>query len=99
VAELELLNKGLNFVHPPTKPLIDDIIVGVESALKLVPYEERISIRARCKKLLESGGNLKKQGCLMLKADKGNAVVILKEEAYKDNMKLMLQEGPYNQIS
>jgi PHD/YefM family antitoxin component YafN of YafNO toxin-antitoxin module len=110
VAEMELLNKGLNYVHPPTKPPIDDIIVGVESALKLVPYEERTSIRARCKKLLERGGNskqrpapadipnLKKQGCLALKADKGNAVVILKEEAYEDSMKLMLQEGPYNQI-
>jgi hypothetical protein len=30
--------------------------------------------------------DLKKQGCLALKADKGNAVEILKEEAYDDSM-------------
>jgi hypothetical protein len=40
-AELGLLNKGLNDVHPPSTPPIDDIIVRVESTLKLVPYEER----------------------------------------------------------
>jgi hypothetical protein len=37
VAELGLPNNVLNYVHLPSTPPIDDIIVGVESALKLVP--------------------------------------------------------------
>jgi hypothetical protein len=41
---------------------------------------------------------LKKQACLALKAEKGNAIVILLD-AYEDSMKLMLQEGLYNLIS
>jgi hypothetical protein len=101
--------KGLNYVHPPNKPPIDDIIVGVESALKLVPCEERTLIRSRCKTHLEHGRSnkkltspvaldLKKQRCLALKVDKGNAVVILKGEAYDDSMNRMLQ-GPYEVVS
>jgi hypothetical protein len=31
-------NKYLNYVHPLSKLAIDDTIVGVESASKLVPY-------------------------------------------------------------
>jgi hypothetical protein len=34
-----------------------------------------------------------------LKADKGNAVVILKEEAYDDIINHMLQEGPYEVVT
>jgi hypothetical protein len=61
VVELRLLNKGLYYVHPPSTPPIDDIIVGVESALKLVSYEERTSIRSRCKTLLEHGCSNERQ--------------------------------------
>jgi hypothetical protein len=37
VAELRLRKKGLNTVQPPSTPPTDDIFVGVELALKLVP--------------------------------------------------------------
>jgi hypothetical protein len=46
-AELGLLNKSLNYVHLPGTLPIADIFVGVERALKLVPYEDRTSIRSR----------------------------------------------------
>jgi hypothetical protein len=107
---LGLLNKGLNYVHLPSTPPIDDIIVGIESALQLVPYEELIYMGSRCQTIFGHGRSnmkltspvapdLKKQGCLALKADKWNAVLLLKEEAYDDNMKSMLQEGPYKVVS
>jgi hypothetical protein len=41
----------LNYVHH---------IFGVESALKLIPYEERTCIRSRCKTLLEHSRRNKK---------------------------------------
>jgi hypothetical protein len=34
--ELRLLNKGLYYVHSLSTPLIDDVIVRVESALNLI---------------------------------------------------------------
>jgi hypothetical protein len=49
--DIGLLNKGLNYVHLPSTPPINDIIET--SALKMVPYEERTSIRSRSIKFLQ----------------------------------------------
>jgi hypothetical protein len=38
---------------------------------------------------------MKKRGCVALKADKGDAIVILREEQYSNNMKDLIEEGPY----
>jgi hypothetical protein len=52
VTELGLLNKGLNYVHLPSTTPMDDIIVGVDSALKLVLNEDSTSIKSCCKYFL-----------------------------------------------
>jgi hypothetical protein len=41
----------------------------------------------------------KEKGCVALKADKGNAIVILKEVSYKQSMEKLLEEGPYVKVN
>jgi hypothetical protein len=38
------------------------------------------------------------KGCIVLKADKGDAIVILTKEQYQNNMGTMLKEGPYELV-
>jgi hypothetical protein len=81
VHNIDVVNLSVAWLGLPSTPPIDDIIVEVDSVLKLVPYEERTSIRSCCKTLLEHGRrnkkqtssvapDLKKQVCLDLKAAK-----------------------------
>jgi hypothetical protein len=106
--ELETLNKDLNYVEPPTTAPLDEIIVGIECPLKSVPFEDRTVVRNACKRLLEREKRnkmkksrtdkvpaMKKRGCVALKADKENAIVILREEQYSNYVKDLIEEGPY----
>jgi hypothetical protein len=109
--EMELLNKGLNFVETPKIPPLEEIIVGVECALRSVPFEERLAVRSLCKVAVKQGmkcnpsphkkneiTSIGRKGCILLKADKGDAIVILTKEQYRNNMNTMLEEGPYELV-
>jgi hypothetical protein len=47
--EMDLHNKGLNFVEPSKIPPLEEIIVGVECALRSLSFEERPAVRSLCK--------------------------------------------------
>jgi hypothetical protein len=92
--ELETLNKGLIYVEPPTTAPLDKIIVGIGCAIKTVFFEDRSVIRNACKRLLKHEKRskmkksitdelpaMKKRGCVALKSDKGDAIVILRESS------------------
>jgi hypothetical protein len=38
------------------------------------------------------------KGCIVLKAEKGDAIVILTQEQFRNNMDTMLEEGPYELV-
>jgi hypothetical protein len=43
--EMKILNNGLKFRPPPKKPLYDEIVVRVESAIKCLNGNEKGSLR------------------------------------------------------
>jgi hypothetical protein len=47
--ELELLNKGMNFINKPQKPPLTNIIAEIETAIKRFPEPEQEIIRQECK--------------------------------------------------
>lgn len=113
-AELELLNKGLNYSTRPEKPPITDLIVDIEVAIKKLPNCDKENVRVTCDRILKNDLILDKRkrnkkscdenktvkllnerNCFLMKADKGNAIVILTKEDYNQRISELIENGPY----
>lgn len=112
--ELDLLNLGLKMSFVPNKLPLEDIIVGIESGIKMIDYQNQDIARKECLNLMKTNANtnnsikkeksfkiiqeLKKKDCFYLKADKGNSIVVLKKKDYIERMKALINTGPYKEL-
>lgn len=112
--ELELLNKGLNYTPKPITPPLLDVVVDVETAIKFQQTGTKQLIRSDVKAQIvkvKSSSNyirsppymdtiksLKDKGCVYVKADKGNALVIMNSDDYENRVKDTIAEGPYKPL-
>ena len=110
-AELNLLNKGLNFNISPgiLKPL--DIIPAVEEALNLLPDGEANVARLQISKVLSNQkpqtSNLSSEekealkslrsdhSIIVTKSDKGNQIVVMNRKDYEQKVEEHIISGPY----
>ena len=109
-----ILEKGLNFSVAPTKIPFEEIITGVEAALHTMNYEEADHIRHKTREILlhakppkpniskgekQALEKLKKnKDIVALKADKGNATVILDTEDYNKKALEILNNRQYKEL-
>jgi hypothetical protein len=108
-SEVTVLSKGLNYAVSPQKVPVTDYIVQTEKACKLLPPQERDSLRlevaATCKSYSPSKPNItrserealynlrKDKTIVILPADKGRATVVLDKEAYVEKVNVMLSDS------
>lgn len=111
--QLTLLNKGLAYAVT-TKPDVEQAIIDVETAIShTIPAQLQETARNITEEVLEVNrgqvkrGNskevkilreLKEKEVYYVKADKGNAVVILDKEDYDNKMNEKITTGPYRQL-
>ena len=98
----------------PRRIQIEDIIVGVETAIRRFPKEEADEIRNETRNILSKAkpppSNLTKEerealqrlskdnNLVILPADKGNATVIMESQDYHNKVVNMLQDGTYTKL-
>jgi hypothetical protein len=112
--EINLLNKGLNFAPKPSKPLLLESVVDVETVLKTKLPQTQSRIREVAKPIIlnakENARNcsnsknqiiesLKAKDVYYLKADKGNSLVILNKTDYDNRMVELINSGSYKRES
>jgi len=100
--ELDILKLGLKMSFVPNKLPLEDIIVGIESGIKMIDYHNQNIARKECLNLMKTNvntNNLKKEKSFKiiqeiknkdwfyLKSDKGNSIVVLKKKDYIKEMK------------
>jgi hypothetical protein len=97
-----LLEKGLNFAIAPRKIPIEDILCSIENSIKNLPDNAKEEIRQDCSVILRRvkppKNNITKEESLalkslnnnknlvVLKADKGGAIVVMNKENYIEKM-------------
>lgn len=112
--EEQFLNKGLNFALPNKTIPVVDIISELEVAISTIPREDQNTVRTASKKILQKCiaterrnkndksaiilRSLKNKDCVYVKADKGNALVILDREDYISRVENLICEGPYVEV-
>ena len=108
---VSVLTKGLNFAVVPTRLPMEDIICGVETAIKKLPAHIAEEIRQDTSAVLRKTKLPKSnitpservalrdlrnnQDIVVLRADKGNATVILNTETYNRKIEELLIEPTY----
>ena len=113
--ELNLLNKGLNFVPSASKDSLDEVIVSVESAIQYLPNSSKGFAREAVRKQISKNvinhkhnsqrktqniiKGLREKECFYLKADKGNKVVILDKQDYFQRVDNLIGDGPYRKLT
>ena len=106
--EESILSKGLNYAVSPQKVPVTDYIVQTEKACRLLPPEDRDSLRSEVVHICRSHKpstpnitraerealvNLKKDdNIIILPADKGRATVIMDKENYVSKVNTMLND-------
>ena len=109
--QLEILNRGLNFMLPPIKTPVQDLVFDVEAAVKYLPESDKFNIRKECKLAIQNRKDtkvnksitadyktikeLKTKNCFYIKADKSNTVVIMDKDEYINKVQDLLNNGPY----
>ena len=109
--ELSLLNKGLKYALPNSGSALEEIVVGVETAIQHLPEASKVFTREACRNQLSKNivsskslksnkehnivKSLRNKDCFYLKADKGNKVVILDKKDYYDKVNNLIDNGPY----
>lgn len=112
--EINLLNKGLNFALPNKETPKKDIIVDTEIAAKYVNYESANLLRAGVKNILSKPKaskitanaktmfgaikSLNEKEVYVMKADKGNGVVVVDRSDYDAAIQQMIDDGPYSEV-
>lgn len=109
-----MLNKGLKFAQKlPLAPL-EEIIVDVESNIQFRSFSDKEKIRSDVKKRLmrlrknnmsSSNSNydstirsIKAKDVIVVKADKGNNVVLMDKSDYEERIMDMIANGPYEEL-
>lgn len=106
------LNKGLGYAVT-TKPDVEQIIIDVETAItQTLPASSQNTARTITSHIIKDGQEqsrsndkeiriikeLKTKPVYYVKADKGNAVVIMDKEDYDNQMTTKINNGPYRQL-
>jgi hypothetical protein len=109
-----LLQKGLNYAVAPQAPPIEEILVGIEKAVRSLPVEQAEEARQETVRIIKTTtrtkNNLTKNERTALKtlkdnteltilpADKGNATVILNTTDYKLKIASLLGDSAYKKL-
>lgn len=111
--QLRMLNLGLNYAVEPMALPKEDIIVDIEAAIKFIPQNKKEDIRKCVAESMEKEhkkGNqatkqelriikeLKQKPVHYMKADKGNAVVIMDKEEYENRVMEKLGNGGFREL-
>ncbi|XP_065092087.1 uncharacterized protein LOC135712918 [Ochlerotatus camptorhynchus] len=109
--QLTYLNKRLGYAVT-TKPDLEQIIIDVETSItKTLPTSSQNTVR-RTSNIIKGGQEqsrsnekeirtvkeLKSKAVYYVKADKGNAIVIMDKNDYDNLMKTKINNGPYRQL-
>jgi hypothetical protein len=110
--ERTVLNKGPNFVFAPKSVPVEAIITGVEACLRKVSSETAEEIRldatnilrkAKAPKLNVAPSEIRalsrlraNRDLVILKADKGNATVVMDRNEYDVKVSALLNDGSYS---
>lgn len=112
--EINLLNKGLNFSIKPNKQSLIDLVVDIESNLKFKPLVVQNEIRTATGNILQNTNlsnlrrcsnfnnvieSLRSKEVVYVKADKGNKVVILDKNDYKNRADALITESNYRRLT
>lgn len=109
--QLTHLNKGLGYAVT-TKPDMEQIIIDVETAIQTLPVSSQNTARTITSSIIKEGQQqcssnnkeirivkeLKEKPVYYVKADKGNAVVIMDKEDYDHQMETKINNGPYRKL-
>ena len=111
---LSLLQKGLNYAVAPRAPPIEEILAGIEKAVRFLPVEQAEEARHESVRIIKTTtktkNNLTKNEMTALKklkdnteltilpADKGNATVILNTVDYKLKITSLLADSAYKKL-
>ncbi|XP_065083281.1 uncharacterized protein LOC135705461 [Ochlerotatus camptorhynchus] len=110
--QLTHLNKGLGYAVT-TKPDVEQIIIDVETAItKTLSTSSQNTVRTITSNIIKDGQEqsradekeirivleLKSKAVYYVKADKGNAVVIMDEDDYDNQMTMKINNGTYRQL-
>ena len=109
--EQDVLSKGFNFAVTPNRLPTESIICGVEAALIGLPKAKAEQIRQDTARILSKSklpaNNLTREersalrdlkenpDIVILKADKGNATVVMDKAIYKKKMEVILEDPVY----
>ncbi|XP_065079122.1 uncharacterized protein LOC135702061 [Ochlerotatus camptorhynchus] len=108
--QLTHLNKGLGYAVT-TKPDVEQIIIDLETAItKTLPTTSQNTVRTITSNIIKDGQEqsranekeirivkeLKSKAVYYVKADKGNAVVIMDKDDYDNQMTTKINNGPGN---
>jgi len=111
--ETDLLKKGLNFAVAPKKVPISDIIAETETEISKLKGDRKEWVRTEVKNAikrtrLKSNLTNEEENALrrlkgetsikILKADKGNATVVLNTTDYMDKLENLITNGPYEKL-
>lgn len=110
--QLSLLNRGLNFAIEATRPPKEDIIADMESGIRRIPQAEKEEIRRYTAEALKGIRNknaraseqnrivkeLREKPVYYIKADKGNAVVIMDKCDYDRRVMKKIEEGNFKEL-
>jgi hypothetical protein len=110
-----LLQKGLNYAVTPQNVPIEDLLTGVEKAVRSLPIESAEEVRQETVRIIKSASkpkdnltrterialrNLENNHELtILPADKGNAMVILSTTDYKQKLNTLLEDSAYRRLT
>ena len=110
-----LLQKGLNFAVTPRHTPIEDILTGVEKAVRSLPVEKAEEARQETVRIIKNSqrprdnltrteraalNNLKlNTNITILPTDKGNATVILNRTDYKQKITSLLEDPAYRRLT
>ncbi|MES9973314.1 MAG: reverse transcriptase domain-containing protein, partial [Candidatus Thiodiazotropha sp.] len=113
--ENTLLEKGLNFTVSKSILKAEEVIPGIEQAIKDLSTPDAENIRAQIIGILKSQAigspNLTKEEraalikiknddqLIVTKADKGNTTIVMDRSEYHDKVKKHLMEGPYKKVN
>lgn len=90
-----------------------DMVTDIETAIKYLPFFEKEFVRRKSLEILKSNHqpvpknafnfeevvkNLMKKDCYYMKADKGNAIVIMDKPDYDSQMTQLISSGQYSEV-
>jgi hypothetical protein len=107
--QMRLLNKGLKYKPKPLQCPVNEIVVAIESSIKFIPFEEKVSVREKVTKVIDKHQEpvtsnkvewkvikeLKNSDCVFLNPDKGKGIVIMDKKDYVEAGKKLLDNDNY----